>query len=221
MTNSTSDFKSRTNDVFDQLNTLEKQHAVHTKSHTPVVLPDEDTPTTSQQNPTIPTHAITFKKRSADDETFTRPNNKWKKYDLDDVNEHHLGSRSNQHALQDFIRTRTKPSVNEKPEDEDELPLPLIFKRPLPKKPIVNTEDDDDQQFISIRAPITTETRSNNDDDNEVTGFKLPSNRTKTRGVLSTNEKKIPKPSMEISEEKDDDDADEDDDDDDELLLEP
>lgn len=172
-----------------------------------MVLPDEDLP---QQNPSIPTHAITFnKKRPADDQAFTRPTDKWKKYDLDDVNEHHLGSRSNQHALQDFLRTRTKP----KDDDDNELPSAQIFKRPLPKKPIVSTEDDDDQ-FISIRAPNSIETRSKNDDDNELTTFKLPSNRTKTRGVFSTNKKKPIKQSMDISEEK----ADDDDELDDELL---
>ena len=228
LTNSTSDFKSRSNDVFDRLSNLEKQHDQQTKIQTPVVIPDEEPTSSTQQNPTIPNHAITFKKRAADDESFARPSDKWKKYDLDDVNEHHIGPMSNQHALHDFLRTRTKPSITKEEDKDDELPSTQIFKRPLPKKPITTDEDDDRQQFTPIRAPISSNKKADNDDDSDDgTRFKLQSSRPKARGVLSTNEKKVPvKPSMEISEDKDDvDDEHEDDDDDDDdvedELLEP
>jgi hypothetical protein len=128
----------------------------------------------------------------------------------------------NRHALNDFLRTRVKPSNTE----EDEPPFEPIFKRPLPKKVILNNEDDnEDNQFISIRAPVPAST-TDNDNDDETTDYKLKSSRIKPRGVLSTNEKKTIKTSMEISEEKDLDDNEEDkddDDDDDDVdeLFEP
>jgi hypothetical protein len=217
LTNSTSDFKSRLNDVFDKLSNLEKQHDVQAKTLTPVLVPDDDTSSSTSQNPTIPSHAITFKKRPADD-SFTRPSDKWKKYDLDDVNEHQASNMGNRHALNDFLRTRVPPSMPK----EDELPSAPIFKRPLPKKPILTNEDEDEaNQFIPIRAPIPANT-TDNDNDDETTDYKLKSSRIKPRGVLSTNEKKPIKSSMEISEEKDEEEENDDDDvDDDDELFEP
>lgn len=231
LTTSTTDFKSRSNDVFDRLTNLEKQHDLHTKTHEPIIVPEEETASSVQQNPTIPNHAITFKKRPADDESFARPSDKWKKYDLEDVNDHHTGPMGNQHALHDFLRTRAKPTTSKETteEEKNELPPAQIFKRPLPKKPVA-TDEDDDQQFISIRAPISSKPKVDNnddeDDDDEGSRFKLQSSRPKARGVLSTNEKKVVKPSMEISEENDEqeDEKDDDDDDDDDIddgLLEP
>ncbi|CAF5187609.1 unnamed protein product, partial [Rotaria sp. Silwood1] len=44
LTNSTSDFKSRLNDVFDKLTSLEKQHDIHTKNNTPISVLDDETP---------------------------------------------------------------------------------------------------------------------------------------------------------------------------------
>jgi hypothetical protein len=214
LTNSTTDFKSRSNDVFDKLVNLEKQHDVNTKTITPISIPDEENPSTSIQNPIIPSNAITFKKRPADD-TFTRPMDKWKKYDLEDVNEHHLNNAGNRHALNDFFRTRVKPSVTE--EEEEEVQSAPIFKRPAKKEILTNNDNDDDtdNQFISIRAPVlssTTKTKLENDNDDETTTeYKLKSIRKKPRGVFSTNEKKSIKPSIELSEEKDTDDNDEED----------
>jgi hypothetical protein len=90
---------------------------------------------------------------------------------------------------------------------------------------LTNEEDDDNNQFIPIRAPVPVSTTDKNDEDDEATDYKLKSSRIKPRGVLSTTEKKPIKSSMEISEEKDPDeneeDKDEDDDDDDDELFEP
>ena len=227
ITNSTSDFKSRTNDIFDKLINLEKQHDDQTKTQTPFLLSDEDVAASSKKNPSIPTHAITFKKRAADDnsETFTRPTNKWKKYDLDDVNEHHMSGRGNQHALNDFLRTRTKPVEEEAAAaaatPSSEQP---VFKRPM-KKEILTTEDDE-QGFTPIRAPISTKSDETirHDNDDETKEFKLTAIRKPTRGVFSTNEKKPVKTPMEITEEKSDDEEKEEDDeeeDDEDELFEP
>ncbi|CAF1150061.1 unnamed protein product [Adineta steineri] len=207
LTNSTTDFKSRSSDVFDKLANLEKQHDVQKKTQNPICIIDDETPSTSQQNPIIPSNAITFKKRPADD-SFTRPMDKWKKYDLDDVNEHHLGGMGNQHALNDFLRTRVKPSITKETkkedEEEDNQAIP-IFRRPA-KKPILANEDEEDNRFIPIRAPLpptTTEPKIENDDNEEV-AYKLKSIRKKPRGVaLSTNDKKSIKTPIENSEEKD------------------
>jgi hypothetical protein len=220
LTNSTSDFKSRSGDVFDKLANLEKQHDVHAKTHTPISMPDEETPSTSHQNPIIPNNAITFKKRPADD-TFSRPMDKWKRYDLDDVNEHHTSNMGNRHALNDFLRTRVKPSITKETEQEEEIPSAPVFKRPM-KKQILTNDDDDDKQFIPIRVPLPSnpiELKSSNDNDDETTPYKLPSIRKKPRGVLSTTEKKSMKSSIELSKEKDNDDEDEEDIDDE--LFEP
>ncbi len=148
---------------------------------------------------------------------------KWKKYDLDDVNEHHVSNAGNRHALNDFLRTRVKPSITKEPEEE--IQTAPIFKRPA-KKQILTNDDDEDNQFISIRAPLptnTTETNTENDDDDddETTEYKLKSTHQKSRGVLSTNEKKTLKPTMELPEEKDDDDDDDEDEDVDDELFEP
>ncbi|CAF1025091.1 unnamed protein product [Adineta ricciae] len=223
LTNSSSDFKSRSNDVFDKLVNLEKQHDVHAKTQTPVIITDEETSSTIPRNPTIPSHAITFKKRPADD-TFTRPADKWKKYDLDDVNEHHLSSRGNQHALNDFLRTRVKSSVTKDSDHEKEeegVQSQLIFRRPA-KKPILT--DDEDNQFISVRAPAsiatTEDAKDNDDEDDAIPQYKLKSTRKQTRGVASTNEKKSTKSTTDSStktdpkeEENEDDDINDDDDD--------
>ena len=221
LTNSTTDFKSRSNDVFDVLGNLEKQHADHTKTQTPVSLPDEETPSSSQQNPTIPSHAITFKKRSADD-SFARPTEKWKKYDLDDVNEHHISNTGNRHALNDFLRTRVKPTVTkETEEEEEETPSAHIFKRPMKRQILTNEDDDKDVQFIPIRAPLplnTNESKVPNDNDDETPEIKLTSIRKKPRGVLSTTEKKPVKTLIKSSEDNNDD---EDEEDIDDELFEP
>ncbi|CAF0815578.1 unnamed protein product [Rotaria sordida] len=218
LTTSTSDFKSRSNDIFDKLSNLEKQHDVHSKTNTPISVPDDEIPSSSTyKNPNIPSHAITFKKRPADDTTFTRPMNKWKKYDLDDVNEHHLSNMGNQHALNDYLRTRVKPSKTN--EIEEEIPSKPIFQRPI-KKQILKNDDDDDNDHdhsISIRLPLSsnttgtkTENDNNNDDDDERIEYKLKSIRKQRRGVLSTNEKKSIKPSIELLQEKDNEDNDDD-----------
>jgi len=208
LTNSTSYFKSRSSDVFDKLANLEKQHDTQIKIHTPVFMPDEEVPSSSQQNPIIPSNAITFKKRPADD-SFARPMNKWKKYDLDDVNEHHTGNMGNRHALNDFLRTRVKPSITKETEEEEEIPSKPVFKRPI-KKQILTNDDDEGNEFISIQAPLPSKT-TENDNDDEPAEYKLKSIRKKPRGVLSTNEKKAIKTAIELSEEKDNDDDDEED----------
>lgn len=234
MTNSTSDFKSRSNDIFDKLTSLEKQHDTHTKTTTPLLKPDDETPAPSLQNPSIPTHAITFKKRPADD-TFTRPQEKWKKYDLHDVNEHHLSATGNRHALNDFLRTRVKtPNTTETSTDEkEETPLRPIFKRPLKKEIQLHDNDDDkNDHFLSVRVPkvsSTNETKTDNDNDDEPVEYKLPSSRKKPRGVFSKNEKQPIKTSNDILQEKDsgddakqDQDANDDDDEDvDDEFFEP
>ncbi|CAF1063528.1 unnamed protein product [Adineta ricciae] len=221
LTNSSSDFKSRSNDVFDKLVNLEKQHDVHTKTQTSVIITDEEAPSTIPRNPTIPSHAITFKKRPADD-TFARPADKWKKYDLDDVNEHHLSSRGNQHALNDFLRTRVKSSVtkdSDHDKEEEDVQSQLIFRRPVKKQILI---DDEDNQFMPVRAPVsiaTTVDTKDNDDDDTIPQYKLKSTRKQTRGVASTNEKKSTKSTTDSStktdpkeEENEDDDIDDNDD---------
>jgi hypothetical protein len=200
LTNSTTDFKSRLNDVFDKLTNLEKEHDVHIQSHTPVTIPDDETPATSQQNPTIPNNAIVLKKRPADDNEFIRPVDKWQKYDLDNVNEHHLSGTGNRHALNDFLRTRVKPSITpESEKQEEEMQSIPIFKRPM-KKPILTNDDDDDNQFIPIRAPLPSDTNEtkidNTTEDDEAIDYKLKSTGKKPRGVLSKTVKKSTKPSI-------------------------
>jgi hypothetical protein len=212
LTTSTSDFKSRSSDVFDVLGNLEKQHDAHTKTQTPVSIPDEETPSSSHQNPIIPSHAITFKKRPADD-SFIRPTEKWKKYDLDDVNEHHISNTGNRHALNDFLRTRVKPTVTKETEEEEETPSAPIFKRPMKKQILTNEDDDKDIQFIPIRAPLplnTNESKTPNDNDDETPEYKLTSIRKKPRGVLSTNEKKPIKTLIKSSDDNNDDEDEED-----------
>ncbi|CAF4044519.1 unnamed protein product [Rotaria sp. Silwood2] len=232
LTNSTSDFKSRSNDVFDKLTNLEKQHDIHTKVNTPISVHDDEAPppppsSSSDQNPNIPSHAITFKKRPADD-TFARPTNKWKKYDLDDVNAHHLSDTGNRHALNDYLRTRVKPSNTD--ETEEETSAKPIFQRPMKKQILTHDNEDDDDNnnddhFIPVRVPLpsnTTETKTENDNDDETIKYKLKSVRKQPRGVLSTNEKKTIKPSIELFQEKDNDDDDDNDDEDvDDELFEP
>ncbi|CAF3419277.1 unnamed protein product [Rotaria sp. Silwood1] len=218
LTNSTSDFKSRSNDVFDKLTSLEKQHDIHTKNNTPISVLDDETPSSSSssyQNPNIPSHAIISKKRPADD-TFIRPKDKWKKYDLDDVNEHHLSNMGNRHALNDYLRTRVKPSDTN--ETEEETPSRPIFQRPIKKQIRTNDDDEDnnDDHFISVRVPLpsnTTETKTEDDNDDETVKYKLKSIRKQARGVFSTNEKKTIKPSTELFQEKNNDDDDDDNDD--------
>ncbi|CAF1218306.1 unnamed protein product [Rotaria magnacalcarata] len=230
LTTSTSDFKSRSKDVFEKLTTLEKQHDVHIKTNSPLSVPDEETPSSSHKNPNIPNNAITFKKRAADD-TFIRPEAKWKKYDLDDVNEHHLSGVGNQHALNDFLRTRVKSSNKnesvQKEDEDEETPVRPIFQRPTKKQIRTNdtkdTDDDINDDFISFRVPAppnATETKTGNDDDDDdkTIEYKLKSNSNKPRGVFSTNEKKSIKPANEILQEKDNDDDDHDDEVDDEIF---
>ena len=214
--NSPTDFKSRSNDVFDKLLNLEKQHDNHTKTQPSIVIPDDSPSSSSQQNPTIPNHAIVFKKRSADEETFTRPTGKWQKYDLGDVNEHHLSNAGNRHALNDFFRARVKPTK------EEPIVNDPVFKRPM-KKETISNEDDEQQQYIPVRAPISTQSHTNKDndeDDDQIGAYKLKSTQKKPRGVLSTNKKPVTKIPMEIPEDK----SNEEDNDDDELndeLFEP
>ncbi len=210
LTNSTSDFKSRSKDVFDKLANLEQQHDVQAKIHTPISIPDEEIVSSTLPNPTIPSHAITFKKRRADDDTFVRPTDKWKKYDLDDVNEHHVSNMGNRHAFNDFLRTRVKPSITKETEEEEIQTAP-IFKRPAKKQILTNEDDDEAIQFIPIKAPVSIKTTENDNDDDETTEYKLKSISKKPRGVLTTNEKKSIKPSVELSEEKIDGDDDEED----------
>lgn len=142
---------------------------------------------------------------------------------MSDVNEHHGSNIGNRHALNDFLRTRVKPSITK--ETEEEIQTAPIFKQPK-RKQILTNDDDEDNQFISIRAPLptnTTETKTANDNDDETTEYKLKSIRKPTRGVLSTNEKKSIKSSTELFEEKnnDDDDNDDDEEDVDDELFEP
>ncbi len=135
------------------------------------------------------------------------------------MNEHHVSNTGNRHAFNDFLRTRVKPSITKETEEKEEIQIAPVFKRPAKKQILINDDDDDeDNQFISIRAPLPSNT-TENDNDNETTEYKLKSIRKKPRGVLSTNEKKSIKPSIELSEEKDNDD--DDDNDVDDELFEP
>ena len=138
-----------------------------------------------------------------------RSGSKWQKYDLDDVNEHHISSTGNRHALNDFLRTRVKPSTT-KETDEEEIQSAPIFKRPMNKKQILTDDNDEDNQFISIRAPLLAST-TENDNDEESTQYKLSSIRKKARGVVSTTEKKSIKSSIELPEDKGNDGGDDDD----------
>ena len=198
MSNSTSDFKARSNDIFDKLTNLEKQHDTHIKIHTPISLVDDEV-SALHQNPTIPTNAITFKKRPTDD-IFSRPANKWQKYDLDDVNEHHLTNMGNRYAFNDFLRTRVKPSIAEKVEED--IQTGPIFQRPIKKQILRN--DDEDDHCISMRTSLSSNTienmTDNGNDDDETMKYKLKSMSRKPRGVLSTNEKRPIKHSNEIFE---------------------
>lgn len=110
----------------------------------------------------------------------------------------------NQYALNDYLRTRAKPSITK--ETEEDTSLKPVFKRPL-KKQTLTTEDDDDNTFIPIRAPIpsnTNETKTENNDDEKIE-YKLKSIRKPTRGVFSRNEKKSNKASTELSKQNEDD----------------
>ena len=167
-------------------------------------VPDEDAPSTLHQNPVIPSNAIVFKKRSSDDETFARPGNKWQKYDLDDVNEHHLSSTGNRHALTDFLRTRAKPSSTDdkaKEEEKASVESTPIFKRPMKREILTSNDDDADDVHpsIAIRAPVPAPSNEPaNDNDDETIPYKLKSTQKKVRGVRSTTEKKTSKIPMDI-----------------------
>ena len=132
-----------------------------------------------------------------------------------------MSAMGNRHALNDFFRTRTKPSTskesNEKEEEDEEMIQGRpVFKRPA-KKEILTNDDDEDNQFIPIRVPVELKIDNNNaNDDDEIKEVKLKSIRKQTRGVLSTNEKKSTSKSLaELSEEKTDEQKQPDDDDDD------
>ena len=232
LTNSTSDFKSRSSDVFAKLANLEKQHDVHVKEIAPLSVPDDDAPPALHQNPVIPSNAIVFKKRSTDDETFARPVNKWQKYDLDDVNEHHLSSTGNRHALNDFLRTRAKPSsTDDKSKDEEKASVEstLIFKRPMKREILTSQDDetDDVHSGIAIRVPVPVSSKEepmndNNNDDDDTIPYKLKATQKKVRGVRSTTEKKSSKIPMDIPDDGTDVAVDDEEDEDlDDELFEP
>ena len=214
--------------MFDKLLNLEQQHDVHIKTHTALIVPDEDAPPAAHQNPIIPNNAIVFKKRAADDDSFARPKDKWQKYDLDDVNEHHLSGAGNRHALNDFFRTRVKPS--ETKVTEEPIEAAPVFKRPMKKEILSNQDEDDDQQPIAIRAPLppstvqkssTAQTADDNDDDDAINAYRLKSTQKKARGVFSTNKKQATKVPMEISSNNEKEVDDDDDDEIDDELFEP
>lgn len=177
------------------------------KNQCPTIVNDDETPSTSANvNPNVPTNAIIFKKRPGDETNLSRPENKWQKYSLDDVNEHHLSETANHRALNEFFRTR--PQVEEKLED--------FVQRPM-KKEILNEQDEDELQprQISISAPKQTKSSSNDDD---IHSFKL-SKQKKTRGVFSTNKKSIIK--EQIDDQSDDDDDEPNEDEDQDEFFEP
>lgn len=217
--------------MFDKLLNLEKQHDVHTKTHTSIIVPDEDAPASTPQNPIIPSHAIVFKKRPADDDSFARPSDKWQKYDLEDVNEHHLGGAGNRHALNDFFRTRVKPA--EPTVAEEPVEAAPVFKRPMKKEILSHLDDDDDvhQEQVAFRVPLppataqksTAHQTTDDSQDDEINAYRLKSTQKKTRGVSSTTKKPVTKVPMEISSSsKDKEDLDDDDDDEvDDELFEP
>ena len=208
--------------MFDKLVNLEKQHDVTSKTQTPVFVADDEAPATSVHNPTIPSHAITFKKRPADD-SFDRPTDKWQKYDLDDVNEHHLSNRGNQHALSDFLRTRAKPSVVKETKEEEEAPSAPVFRRPA-KKQLLTDDDDEDNHPVAVHVPLpapTAEAKTEDNDEDDPTQYRLSSIRKKARGVSSTNEKKLAKPTTDHPAKEDPAEDDDDDEDVDGELFEP
>ncbi|CAF1226064.1 unnamed protein product [Didymodactylos carnosus] len=185
LSNSTKDFKSRTNGVFDQLGSLEKEHIVQQKL-CPSRLDDDFIPTSSVRlndttdNPNIPSDAVCstslHNKQKASDLNspgYLREPEKWQKYTLTDVNDHMLTGVANRHALSQFFQTRVKKSKTRDDDDATEMndeETRVIFRRPPTKKKFTDKmlENDDDeplQPSIKIHAKDQQQSAVN---DNEV-----------------------------------------------------
>lgn len=215
LSNPSKDFESRSNDVFDRLKNLEQQHNIQTKDKPGLVFGEDEVSKSTASNPDIPSNAIVFSRKRANEETaFLRPETKWKKYDLADVNEHQTGELSNRRALDDFFRTRVQPKETKQEEMDDTR---LVFKRPMKKEVLVDLKDDDedDQQFINVRAPTSSssipkgkKSKNSLDDDDTSALYRLRTNQKKTRGVLSTTKKSNSEQRTDLSEETSDDSSD-------------